>query len=215
MWGIIIVIAIVLFFIRPKKNKTSSPAKPVAPKIEISEQNKNSTQKEPEEPDLLSQNENEIPSPIEPEPESIEIPEQEDSSTQNGQTELDLHNAYQKKWLFSYNEKDAFWKLKKIAEEKGYLVFAKVRLIDLVEPTKGNPKYKTFFYKVQAKHVDFVLCDQKLVARIVIELDDSSHKKEDRAERDNFVDTILRNTGYKVIRVMAISENILDEIERR
>lgn len=125
---------------------------------------------------------------------------------------LDLQYAYKSKWLFTYNEKDAYWKLKGIAEKKGYIVFAKVRLLDLLEPRHGNKKYKTYFYKVQAKHVDFVLCDQKLVARIVVELDDSSHNREDRIERDNFVDSILRNTGYKVIRTMAITDNILDEI---
>lgn len=162
---------------------------------------------------LLSQKKSKKSSPTKQEKESSTVSEPEESSTQNEPAEIDLQNAYQKKWLFSYNEKDAFWKLKEIAEKNGYLVFAKVRLIDLVEPTRGNPKYKTFFYKVQAKHVDFVLCDQKLVARIVVELDDNSHERADRAERDDFVDTILRNTGYKVIRVKAISENILDDIK--
>lgn len=202
MWGIIVVIAIVVFFLSQKKNKPSSPAEPKTEQIKIVEQKDSDDRKEP-------------PTPIaETEAKKIEISEQEESNEQEEQAELNLQNAYQKKWMFSYNEKDAFWKLKKIAEEKGYLVFAKVRLLDLVEPIRGNPKYKTFFYKVQAKHVDFVLCDPKLVARIVIELDDNSHKRANRAERDNFVDTILRNTGYKVIRVMAISNDILDEIER-
>lgn len=162
---------------------------------------------------LLSTKKGKTSSPAKPAKKSSTISEPKESNAQNEPEELDLQNAYQKKWLFSYNEKDAFWKLKKIAEEKGYLVFAKVRLIDLVEPTRGSPKYKTFFYKVQAKHVDFVLCDQKLVARIIVELDDSSHEKEDRVERDNFVDTILRNTGYKVIRVRGIRDDILDGIE--
>lgn len=142
-------------------------------------------------------------------PSVIENNQAEDKLSTSEQDEINLQKAYQKKWMFTYNEKNAFWKLKKIAEEKGYIVFAKVRLIDLVEPVRGNQKYKTFFYKVQAKHVDFVLCDQKLVARIIIELDDSSHEKEDRAKRDNFVDTILKNTGYKVIRVKAISDDIM------
>ncbi len=76
-----------------------------------------------------------------------------------------------------YNEKDAYKKLKNIVEQRGYTVFAKVRLFDLVEPIKDNPKYKTFLYKIQAKHVDFVLADEKLVARYIIELDDSSHNE--------------------------------------
>ena len=82
----------------------------------------------------------------------------------------------------------------------------KVRLFDLVEPIKDNPKYKTFLYKIQAKHVDFVLADEKLVARYIIELDDSSHNEAKRAERDQFVDTVLESTGYKVLHTKSIEE---------
>ena len=105
-----------------------------------------------------------------------------------------------------YNEKDAYKKLKNIVEQRGYTVFAKVRLFDLVEPIKDNPKYKTFLYKIQAKHVDFVLADEKLVARYIIELDDSSHNEAKRAERDQFVDTVLESTGYKVLHTKSIEE---------
>lgn len=127
------------------------------------------------------------------------------------QENIPIANAYQKKWLFSYNEKDAYNKLKAIAEPLGLTVFAKVRLLDLLEPVKGNPKYKTYFYKVQAKHVDFVLCDSKLVARYIIELDDSSHDTQARIERDAFVDEVVKSVGYKIIHTRAIT----DEIQRQ
>lgn len=125
---------------------------------------------------------------------------------------LKIAGAYQKEWLFSYNEKDAYKKLKPIAEALGYTVFAKVRLLDLLSPVKGNPKYKTFFYKVQAKHVDFVLCDQKLVARYIIELDDSSHDTPQRQERDTFVDQVVESVGYKIIHTRAITDTLKDQI---
>lgn len=143
-------------------------------------------------------------------------PEGEAEAT-NADTEtkekLTIQGAYQKSWLFTYNEKDAYTKLKPIAEELGYTVFAKVRLLDLLEPVKGNPKYKTYFYKVQAKHVDFVLCDAKLVARYIIELDDSSHDSEKRKERDAFVDEVVQSVGYKIIHVRAIDETIREKIK--
>ena len=71
---------------------------------------------------------------------------------------------------------------------------------------KDNPKYKTFLYKIQAKHVDFVLADEKLVARYIIELEDSSNNEAKRAERDQFVDTVLESTGYKVLHTKSIEE---------
>lgn len=132
---------------------------------------------------------------------------------QNVKTEsLQIEKAYQKKWLFSYNEKDAYQRLKAIAEPMGFTVFAKVRLLDLLEPVRGNRKYKTYFYKIQAKHVDFVLCDSKLVARYIIELDDSSHDTEERKERDAFVDEVVKSVGYKIIHTRAITDEIQEQL---
>ncbi len=125
---------------------------------------------------------------------------------------LPISGAYKKRWMFTYNEKDAYQKLKEIAEKEGYIVFAKVRLLDLVEPESGNPKYKTYFNKVKAKHVDFVLCDKKLIAKVIIELDDSSHDAVDRKARDAFVDEVLQSVGYKVIHTRAITESIREQI---
>lgn len=125
-------------------------------------------------------------------------------------TPLDLKNAYQSKWLFSMNEKNAYKKLKPITDKLGLHLFAKVRLLDLLEPQKGNPKYKTFFYKVQAKHVDFVICTSNLVAKCIIELDDASHDEKKRQERDAFVDEILQNVGYTILHVRGINEAELE-----
>lgn len=133
---------------------------------------------------------------------------EETVKTVRGDKPLPIDGAYQKRWMFTYNEKDAYSKLKPIAEELGYTVFAKVRLLDLLEPTKGNPKYKTYFYKIQSKHVDFVLCDEKLVARYIIELDDRSHDTEPRKKRDEFVDSVLTSVGYKILHARTITDDI-------
>lgn len=139
-------------------------------------------------------------------PKEIEEPEKTKQS-------LPIEGAYQKRWLFSYNEKDAYSKLQPIAQELGYTVLAKVRLLDILEPVKGNPKYKTYFYKVQAKHVDFVLCDEKLVVRYIIELDDSSHDSASRKNRDDFVDRVVTSVGYKIIHVRAITDDIKNQLK--
>lgn len=133
--------------------------------------------------------------------------------------EIPIKGVYQPKWLFSYNEKGAYYKLKEITDKHSLFLFAKVRLLDLVEPVKNNHKYKTYFYKVQAKHVDFVICNEKLVAKIIIELDDSSHDTVSRQERDRFVDEVLTSTGYRIIHTRAINkaeiEKVIQEIKER
>lgn len=122
-----------------------------------------------------------------------------------------IRSAYKSKWMFTQNEKPAYYKLKEIADKHGLLLFAKVRLFDLVEPVSGHPKYKTNRYRIQAKHVDFVLCKNNLVAKYVIELDDRSHDTQKGKERDQFVDTVLTSCGYNVLHTRFINE---EEIEK-
>ena len=111
---------------------------------------------------------------------------------------------------FSLITKRRLSQVKTFADRNGLFLFAKVRLLDLVEPRRGQQNYKTYFYKIQAKHVDFVLCDAKLVARWVIELDDASHRRADRAERDTFVDEVLMSTGYTILHMDSFDEKLLE-----
>ena len=121
---------------------------------------------------------------------------------------LPISGAYKSKWLFSMNEKETFRKLKEITDPMDCYLFTKVRLLDLVEPISGNKNYRTYMNKIQSKHVDFVICDKKLVARCIIELDDSSHKRQDRKERDTFVDEVLQSTGYQIIHVEGVTPEL-------
>ena len=118
--------------------------------------------------------------------------------------------CYQKKYLLTKNEWYAYKKLQPVAAAKGLVVCPKVRLLDILEPRKGEKDYKSLFWKVQSKHVDFLICDQDLRIKAVLELDDNSHERKDRKDRDNFVDEILQDVGYVVIRTKGITETTLD-----
>lgn len=138
---------------------------------------------------------------------------EEPLSNLNLTNDLPIKGMYERNWILTQNEKIQYRRLKTIADELGYTVFTKVRLLDLVEPKKGNPKYKTYFYKIQAKHIDFVLCDNvKLVAQVLIEIDDSSHDTPERMERDKFVDEVVQSVGYKIIHARAITPEIKELI---
>lgn len=125
-------------------------------------------------------------------------------SKQKENQKSDYSNSYQAKPLLSAHEKDAIMKLNSVANELGLPLFTKVRLFDLIEPKKGVKNYKGAIWKIQAKHVDFVICNKEIEARLIIELDDSSHLRSDRQERDNFVDTVLSNTGYTILHMYDI-----------
>ena len=143
---------------------------------------------------------------------SLEAAQADASSAPLTETDtLQYNNAYQKKWLLTTNEKAFYRQLSSFAAKRNMTVFTKIRLLDLLEPIPNQPKYKTYFYKVQAKHVDFVLCDTKLVARYIIELDDNSHNTPDRTKRDQFVDLVLQAVGYKVLRLNAFDVSKIEQ----
>ena len=189
----LIAIGIILALLLEQKRKVSSAESPPSPSTEESKKSENTQSLSPSD--------------------SSVSPLTEETAESENPNSLPIEAAYHKKWLFSYNEKDAYSKLKVIADELGYTVFAKVRLLDLLEPVSGIPKYKTYFYKVQAKHVDFVLCDEKLVARYIIELDDSTHKRENRKTRDEFVDEVVTSVGYKIFHIQAITDDLKEKLK--
>lgn len=125
-------------------------------------------------------------------------------------SDIDMH-GYQAKFLLTRNEWHEHKKLREYAEQKSLIVCPKVRLLDIIEPVKGEG-YMTRFHKIQAKHVDFVITDQRMHIKAILELDDASHNSPERQERDNFVDGILSNVGYKVIRTHSITEDTLKDL---
>lgn len=128
---------------------------------------------------------------------------------QETEPSVDYSQSYQAKYLLTRNEWHEYKKLKQYATDKGLQICPKVRLLDIVEPRKGAEHYKSLFYKIQAKHVDFLICDQDLRIKAIVELDDNSHNKADRQERDKFVDQVLTGCGFKVIHTRAVTEETL------
>lgn len=109
---------------------------------------------------------------------------------------------YKKKLLLTKNEWAFYKSLKPVADELGYSVLAKVRLADLVEvKVTDNKEYMKYFNKINKKHVDFILAKpENLQIELLIELDDNSHNTAQK-ERDEFIETLYKQTGYKLLRV--------------
>lgn len=84
-------------------------------------------------------------------------------------------------------------------------VLAKVSLGDLFYVRSDSPSARTAQRnRIDRKHVDFVLCDRNdLVPVLGIELDDASHARPDRRQRDSFVDDVFRMAGLPLMRVTA------------
>lgn len=139
-----------------------------------------------------------------------QLGQEQGSAGEKADPKKDYSQSYQRKYLLTKNEYREYMKLRQLAADRGLLICPKVRLLDIIEPRKGEKDYKSLLFKIQAKHVDFVICDQDLRIKAVLELDDSSHDQKDRQERDAFVDQILTSVGYKVIHVRSVTETALD-----
>lgn len=97
-------------------------------------------------------------------------------------------------------------------------VFGKVRLGDIVKPARGlsNSKRTTALNRINQKHADFVICSAAELAVIgVVELDDQSHGREDRARRDDFVDQVLVAANLPVARFSAKKGYAVQEVRAK
>lgn len=82
----------------------------------------------------------------------------------------------------------------------------KVRIADLIAVEKGGSrKARTIaLNRIAAKHVDFVLADPSTMrVQCAVELDDSSHDRRDRRQRDRFVDRAFEKAGVPLVRIRA------------
>src|SRR5450830_123619 len=109
-----------------------------------------------------------------------------------------------KRYLMSPAERSFFGVLEQVADSSRYYIFPQVSLNNLVTVEKGTGSYQTYHNKVDRKSVDFVLFDKSALSHVLaIELDDSSHDREDRQERDAFVDRVLAKAGLPLLHVRA------------
>ncbi len=104
--------------------------------------------------------------------------------------------------FLSAAERSVFGVLCQVVGTQG-VVCPKVRVADLlfVADRRGNQGYVN---RIDRKHVDFVICaPDTLRPRVVVELDDASHERRERRERDEFVDAAFRAAGLPVVRITA------------
>lgn len=117
---------------------------------------------------------------------------------------MDNNFFYKRKSDFFFNkpEREFFILLQEIINGK-FIIFSKVRILDLLKVSTDKSHYLKYKNKIQAKHVDFVICDNVWFKPLLaLELDGSSHSRADRIERDVFVDEAFNSAGFPIIHFM-------------
>jgi hypothetical protein len=125
--------------------------------------------------------------------------------------------------VFPYNRKAAlfspaersFLGVLEQAVGSHYRIFGKVRIADVVETKRGlsGSHRQSAFNRINAKHFDFLLCDKRNLSVVcAIELDDKSHSRSSRQQRDAFVTELCRNVGLPLLRIRASRTYSLPEL---
>lgn len=115
--------------------------------------------------------------------------------------------------LFSPAERSFLGVLSQAVEGRG-IVFGKVRVADVLRPAKGlsRSRWQAAFNRISAKHFDYVVCaPDTLEVMFVVELDDKSHTKSKRVDRDRFLESVCSSALLPLHRFKAAaSYNIAD-----
>ncbi|MFO0915305.1 MAG: DUF2726 domain-containing protein [Pirellulales bacterium] len=117
-------------------------------------------------------------------------------------SESDIELPYQVREDFISAAELSFYHALKLAIRDQSTIFTKVNLADVFYAIgEGSKSYRN---RIAQKHVDFLLCEPKtLKPQCGVELDDKSHSRRDRQDRDHFVDAVFRAAGLPLVRIPA------------
>jgi very-short-patch-repair endonuclease len=106
----------------------------------------------------------------------------------------------------------AFFESLNVVVGSKFTTFSKVRLADIFA-TENGKQYFQALNRITQKHVDYLLCDPETFEPVMgIELDDDSHDREDRIERDTFVNELFQSAGLKLLRVPSARKYVPEEL---
>jgi very-short-patch-repair endonuclease len=123
------------------------------------------------------------------------------SAGRSGKKERQVYQYSSKKFFLTRAEHECYDALIAAVGEE-YHVFPQVHLPSIVDNKVIGQHWKAAFSHISQKSVDFVLCDKSYISpKLAIELDDRTHERPDRRERDIEVERILEDAGLPLLRL--------------
>lgn len=105
-----------------------------------------------------------------------------------------------KRYLLTMAEKTFFNLLSEAVPDDAYIC-PQVPYGAILNVVATGRRYTTFWNRIQAKRVDFLICDKRTLSPlVVVELDDSSHSLPKRVARDVFVEEACAAAGLPILR---------------
>lgn len=120
------------------------------------------------------------------------------------------NNSYTKKeYLLTPTELKFYKVLKQVTDEMNFIICPQVAIYEIVK----SQNHKSF-NKISRKTIDFVITEPNLKIKCCIELDDYTHNRQKRIERDNFLNNLFKNVGIKLIRVKVQQYYNIEELKK-
>ena len=109
----------------------------------------------------------------------------------------------------------AFYRVLEQAVGPAYSINNKVRLWDVLSVPRREDS-RAYENKISSKHVDFLLCDPTTMQPVLaIELDDASHQRKDRQDRDKFVDESFAAAGLAILHIKAARSYSISDVQQQ
>jgi hypothetical protein len=129
-------------------------------------------------------------------------------------TEKVKYRYTKRRYLMTLAEHDCYKLLLRGLGDK-YFIFAQVHLPQIVTEKMSRQNWTAARWHIDRKSVDFVIASRDTVSPLLaIELDDWSHNREDRQERDREVERILEEADIPLLRITDM-ENLVARVERK
>ena len=128
------------------------------------------------------------------------------------QTEDNAGLQYRKKDLMTANERRYFDMIKEAADPLGLYTFAKVKLSEITEPLPDADNSGSLLSRINAKHVDFLLCTSEAEVFCVIDPVGPEDGDPQTKEPDDFTEKLLAGCGIPVIKADRLDKEALTDM---
>lgn len=116
--------------------------------------------------------------------------------------------------IFVNNAEKQAWSLLQATDLGQVTVFAKVRIEDIVKVSASDRRREWAERgRIKSRHVDFLLVDRTWMPLLVVEIDGSSHNREDRHNRDEMVDAAMAKAGIPILH-LRVGQDWRSELRR-
>ncbi|CAC9527346.1 hypothetical protein [uncultured Gammaproteobacteria bacterium] len=125
---------------------------------------------------------------------------------------------YQKQQaIFTKAEINLLKVLEQVVINPNLAIYGKIRVADILKPAiqknSNRKKWWSAFSKISQKHVDLVIVDKHDYSVVsVIELNDKSHNRKDRQDRDKFIRKAYASANIELVEIKATRHYFVSDL---